>query len=84
MADGGLKLELEKALGERLQAAADAVGRPVDELAAALISGGLDDDWAESYARYEDYQRAGESLDAEVEMAAFRDAVRARFRAKGG
>lgn len=82
MADGGLKLELDEALSARLKAAADAVGRPVDAYAAELISGGLDDDWTESYARYAEYQRTGEYLDADVALEAFRKAVAARVRSK--
>ncbi len=40
---------------------------------------GFDDDWAESYARFDAYLRTGEYLDAVIEMKAFRDAVSARF-----
>jgi hypothetical protein len=82
MADGGFKLELEPVLGERLKAAADAAGSSVEDYAAGLISRGLDDDWAEDYARYAEYQRTGEYIDAEVAMRGFREAVAARFRAK--
>jgi hypothetical protein len=82
MADGGLKLELDEALGARLKAAADAAGRPVEAFAAELISGGLDDDWAESYSRFAEYQRTGESLDAVAEMDAFRKNVAELVRTK--
>jgi hypothetical protein len=82
MADGGLKLELDEALSARLKAAADAVGRPVDAYAVELISGGLDDDWAESYARFAEYERTGEYLSAEVAMEDFRKAVAARASSK--
>ena len=82
MADGGLKLELDEALSLRLRAAADAAGRAVDTYTAELISGGLDDDWAESYSRYAEYQRTGEYLDSAVEMDRFRKTVRERVRSK--
>ena len=82
MADGGLKLELDEALTARLKAAADAAGRPIDAYAAELIADGLDDGWSESYARYADYQRTGEYLDAEHEMKVFKQAVAERVRSK--
>ena len=82
MADGGLKLELDEALGERLKAAADGDGRPVDAYAAELIAHGLDDGRAEDVARYEAYQRTGDYIDAETAMRRFREAVPAGFRAK--
>ena len=82
MADGGLKLELDEALSDRLKAAAAALGRSVDDYAAELIADGLDQDWAESYARFEDYERTGEFLDAGPALADFRRKVADRARAK--
>jgi hypothetical protein len=82
MADGGLKFELDEALSARVRAAADAVGRPVEDFATNLIAYGLDDDWAESYARFAEYERTGESVDVEVALAAFHERLAERFRSK--
>jgi len=82
MADDGLKLELNQALSERLKEAADAAGRPVDAFAAELIADGLDGDWAESYARFAEYKRTGEYLDAPAVMETFRKTVAACVRAQ--
>ncbi len=81
MADGGLKLELDEALGRRLNEAAVALGQSAGDLAAKLISHGLDD-WAQDFARFAEYERTGEYIDAEIAMAEFRQAVTDRIAAK--
>jgi hypothetical protein len=80
MADGSLKLELNEALGERLKAAAEAAGRPVDDYAAQLISQGLDDRWSEAVARLAEYDRTGESIPLEDALARFDTALSERLR----
>ena len=81
MADGGLTIELDESLAERLQSAARATGQSTADLAANLIGHGLDD-WAEDFARFEEYERTGEYVDAEVAMAEFRQALADRFKSK--
>ena len=78
--DSGLVLELDATLAAKLRAAADAAGRPIGVFAVELISSGLDEEWAESYARAAEYERTGEYLDAEKELEAFRQAVASRAR----
>ncbi len=82
MADGGLKLELDEALSLRLKQAAEAHGRSVDDYAAELIADGLDENWAEAYERFADYERTGEYLDAGPHLDSFRRAVADRVRTK--
>jgi len=82
MADGDFKLELSEELGRRLKAAAEAAGRSVDDYAAGLISQGLESSWDEDYARYDEYRRTGEYLDAETVMRDFKAALKRRFSEK--
>ena len=82
MADGELKLELGEALSARLKAAADAAGQPAEAYAAELIAESLDDNWADAYARFAEYERTGEFLDAETEMTRFQQAVAEQVRIK--
>jgi hypothetical protein len=82
MADDGLTLQLDAELSMRLKAAADAAGQAVDSYALGLIAEGLDEDWALSFARYAEYQRTGEYLDADVVLNEFREAIAANFREK--
>jgi len=80
MADGGLKLELDEALSERLRAAAAAADRSIGDFAAQLISRGLDDQWSEAISRLAEYDRTGEYVDADEALSAFRSAISARLR----
>ena len=77
MAGDGRIVELDEELGRRLNAVATATGQSAGDLAAKLISRGLDD-WAEDFARFAEYERTGEYIDAEVAMAEFRQAVAAK------
>jgi hypothetical protein len=81
MADDGFRVEISESLGRQLVAAAEAAGRPVSDYAADLIARGLDD-WAEDLARYEEYKRSGEYLDAESALAGMREELARRFREK--
>lgn len=71
MADGDLTLKLDDETVERLRAAADAVGRTVQDYAAGLISEGLEVDWAEDLARIAEYDRTGESISVEEALDHF-------------
>jgi len=82
MADGGLKIELDESLSERVKAAAEAAGRPAGEYAAELISKGLDDGWADTYASLAEYDRTGEYVDADVALADFRAELERRLAAR--
>ncbi len=82
MADGSLKLDLDAGVHERLRAAAGAVGRSIEDYAANLIAQGLDDDWAEDYARAAEYERTGEYIDAETAMREFREKLEQRLSEK--
>jgi predicted transcriptional regulator len=79
MADGGLKIELDAALGARLRDAADAAGQSTDEYASTLIAQALDEDWAEARAGLAHYDRTGEYVDAKEAMASFRVRLRERL-----
>lgn len=72
MADGELILKLDEDTARRLQAAADAVGLAVESYAAALISGGLEDDWAEDVRAAQEYDRTGDYLSVEEGLTRFR------------
>jgi hypothetical protein len=69
MADGGLTIELDAALGARLREAAEAVGRSAEEYASTLIAQGLADEWAEARASLADYDRTGDYVEAKEALA---------------
>ncbi|WP_332773161.1 hypothetical protein [Phenylobacterium sp.] len=72
MADGDLTLKLDDETARRLQAAADAAGRPVGDYAAGLIAEGLDGDrWQGAREALAEFDRTGESFDAEEALAHF-------------
>jgi predicted transcriptional regulator len=72
MADGGLTIELQAGLAERLKEAARAAGRSTDDFASELIAQGLADDWTEARASLAEYDRSGEFVDAKEALAAAR------------
>jgi predicted transcriptional regulator len=74
MADGELTLKLDDETTRRLQEAADAAGRPLNDYVANLIAGHLaaDDDWAEDVRIAEECERTGEHVSVEEAMAHFR------------
>jgi predicted transcriptional regulator len=84
MADGELTLKLDDETARRLQAAADAAGRPVGAYAAELISEGLplDDDWAEDVRIAEEVDRTGVFYTLEETMAHFDAALEAHLAKK--
>ena len=77
MADGELKLDDETT--RRLEAAAEAAGRPVGDYAADLIAVGLQsDDWAEDLRIADEVDRTGVSYSVEEADAHFRAELRAQ------
>jgi hypothetical protein len=72
MADGGLTIEIDAALGARLRDAAEAAGQSAAEYASELIAQGLGDGWAQARASLADYDRTGEYVDAREAMQSFR------------
>jgi hypothetical protein len=82
MADGGLKIELDEALADKVRALAEVAGASVE----SIVNGALADyveDWSETLSRLAQYDRDGASVDAETAFAGFREAVAARFRHNG-
>ncbi|MFN3513785.1 MAG: hypothetical protein ACK41C_12105 [Phenylobacterium sp.] len=82
MADGELTLKLDDDTARRLQEAADAAGRPVADYAAGIIADSLDGDghWLAAREAVAEFERTGESYDAETAMAEFRASVARRVR----
>ena len=83
MADGGMVVELDEALAERLKTAAASAGKPALDYAVSLILDGLDDDWVEDDRRFAEYERTGVSFDAKDALLEMRASLVAEFRAKG-
>ncbi len=80
MADGELTLRLDDETIRRLKVAAEAVGRPMGEYAAALITERVKGDgWTESLRRLEEFDRTGESLSVQEAMEHFDKALDARL-----
>ncbi len=77
--DGGLTVELDATLAERVKAAAEAAGRPVMDYAVSLIADGLSGDWAEDDARFAEYEQTGISVSAEEALTRMREALVKRF-----
>ncbi|HEY8616377.1 hypothetical protein [Phenylobacterium sp.] len=72
MADGELTLKLDDATARRLKEVADAVGVPVETLAADTLTQAFGDaDVAEDLRRYAEYRRTGESLSVQEALQAF-------------
>ena len=81
MADGEVRVTLDAETERRLQVAADAAGRSLDDHARALIVEGLDDDdWAEDERIALDAQRTGASHSVQEAMAHFRAELHARVK----
>jgi predicted transcriptional regulator len=82
MADGGLTIELDEALTERLRAAASAAGESLQDYAINALKAAAGDGWDEAVARLAEYRRTGRYLDAEEAMKGFRDKVREGLRVR--
>ncbi len=79
MADGGMTLELNENLTDRLIVAAEKAGQPADEYATQIIGEALDDEWSEAERRWADYERTGESVSLAGAMAELRAGLKAHF-----
>jgi predicted transcriptional regulator len=84
MADGELTLKLDDETARRLQEAADAAGRPLNDYVADLITDHLatDDDWAEDVRIAEACERTGEYVSVEEALHKFRDDLEVRLASK--
>ena len=82
MADGGMVVELDQALAERLKTAAASAGKSALDYAVSLIADGLDADWAEDDRRFAEFERTGVSENAEDALLRMRESLKTRFQAK--
>jgi predicted transcriptional regulator len=81
MADGGLTIELNEALAERVRALAEASGTTAEALVCEAVSDYVDD-WSQTLDPLAGYDRTGQFVDAEEAMRDFQEAVAARFTSK--
>ena len=82
MADGGMTLNIDEPLAERLREAAKLAGQSVEVYARQALEAfaeDQDDRWAESIRRLEEYDRTGEYVDAEEALAKFRHDLEERL-----
>ena len=79
MADSDLIVTLDPDTARRVQIIAAAAGQSVQGFVAELIADRFDE-VAEAEAAFEEYERTGESFDAEVVLNAFQDRVAARIK----
>ncbi len=81
MAEGELKVELDKDLSEKVRTFAIATGARVESVVREAVADYVSD-WSETLARLAEHDRTGESVDAEEALARFRDAVASRDRSR--
>jgi predicted transcriptional regulator len=82
MADGGLTLNIDQALAEKLRNAARSVGESVEVYARQALeafSGAEEGDWDEAIRRLEEFDRTGESVSADEAFAAVRANLKKRY-----
>jgi predicted transcriptional regulator len=77
MADDAMKVELDSALAGKVRVFAAAAGTDVEGVVRRAVSNYVDD-WSITLDRLAQYDRDGESLDAETVLAEFKSAVAAR------
>lgn len=81
MADGEVRVTLDTETERRLRAAADAVGRSMDDYARGLIVEALDDGGCDADIQIADLaERTGASRSLEEAMAHFRAALHAQVK----
>lgn len=81
MTDGGLKVELEPDLADRVRVFATAAGAEVASIVRDAVADYVDD-WSETIARLAEYDRTGESVDGEEALRRFEDTVASYARSK--
>jgi len=81
MADGELKVELDTDLAERVRIFAAAAGARVESVVRDAVAGYVDD-WSMTLERLAEFDRTGESTDAEEALSRFQHAVAARAKNK--
>lgn len=81
MADGGLTIEIDPDLAERLKAAAAASGESLDDYVRHALEAFSGDagDWAEDLRRLAEYDATGESIGVEEALAEFEANVERRL-----
>jgi len=82
MADDGMTLNIDEALARRLRDAAQSAGESVEVYARQALeafSGADEGDWDEALRRLEEFDRTGESVDAEEAFAAVRASLEKRL-----
>jgi len=77
MTNDALTVELDADLAEKVRAFASASGTNVDSVVREAVADYVHD-WSEALERLAEFDRAGESLDAEAVLAEFIAAVAAR------
>jgi len=82
MADGGLTINVDEALAERLRVVAEAAGESVQNFALQALRAAADEDWAEDYARVAAYETTGKSISAAEFITELRAAIETRFTRK--
>ena len=82
MADGA-DIHLDPERAAKLKAAADAAGVSLEAYALRALDQALDDDWSETLAALDDYDRTGVSYAAEDAIAEFRANVEAGLAKRG-
>jgi predicted transcriptional regulator len=81
MTDGGLKVELDSALAERVRIFASAAGAKVESVVRDAVADYVDD-WSMTLERLAEYDRTGETTDAEEALGRFQVAVASRAKNK--
>ena len=81
MVDGGLKIELDSDLAERVRIFASAAGAEVESVVRDAVAGYVDD-WSETLERLAEYDRTGAAADAATALDRFQDAVATRAASK--
>ena len=83
MADGGLTLQIDEALAERLRAAASAEGLSPEKLAISLLDQAIEGDWTDALGALSEYDLTGEYVPLSEATAEFHDALEKRLAEKG-
>lgn len=83
MADGGMTLNIDEPLAERLREAAKSAGQSVEVYARQALEAfaeDQDDHWAGAIRSLEEFDRTGESVSVEEAFSTFRHDLEERLR----